>query len=493
MASLTPNHNFQSSGLKQKIDQMMDMLWSGGVNNPLTAIEQISYLLFLRILWDRDEKLAMIDKSYKRIFTGGSSKYAWGNFVTLTSDELFDAVRDAIENIHDLPDLSETGKLLFLRATLKIYDRPTLRAVVQAVQEMDLQPQHGIDIKGDAYEYLLSKLSQQGTAGQFRTPRHIIAMMVELLAPQPGERICDPACGTAGFLLAAFEYIKRTHTTKASLDKGEVTGDQLKPAQWDFLQEHALTGYDNDADMVKIAVMNLYLHQLEKAHIRSYNPLTDSRYYNERFDVILANPPFAGSIQQESILADINLPTKSTELLFCKWFIDHLTNTGRAAVIVPNSVLFASNKATKKIRELLLDECDMQAVINLPSGVFQPYSGVGTAILIFKKGGPTKSVWFYDLKSDGFTLDQRRQPIAENSIPDIIEKFTRRTENENSFVVKVEEIKQNADLSLSLSQYRQAESKSIEHQDPIGVLREVMALEKEIESAAEELMKKLQV
>lgn len=488
---VSPNHNFQSSGLKQKIDQIMDMLWSGGVNNPLTAIEQISYLLFLRILSDRDDKLAAIDKGYKRLFSGTTSKYAWGNFVTLTGDALFDAVRDAIENIHELPGLSETGKLLFSRATLKIYDRPTLRAVIQAIQEMDLQPQHGIDIKGDAYEYLLSKLSQQGTAGQFRTPRHIISMMVELVAPKPGERICDPACGTAGFLLAAFEYIKRTHTSKASLEKGEITGDQLKPAQWDFLQEHAFTGYDNDADMVKISVLNLYLHQLEKSHVRSYNPLTDSRFYGDHFDVILANPPFAGSIQQESILADINLPTKSTELLFCKWFIDHLTENGRAAVIVPNGVLFASNKAAKKIRELLLDECDLQAVINLPSGIFQPYSGVGTAILVFKKGGPTKSVWFYDLKADGFSLDQRRQPITSNDIPDLIAKFPNRSEGTNCFSVLVESIKQNIDASLSLSQYRAIETAPIEYRDPRDILREVVELEKEIATEADELLKKI--
>lgn len=470
---------------------MMDMLWSGGVNNPLTAIEQISYLLFLRILWDRDEKLAMIDKGYSKLFTGASAKFAWGNFVTLTGDALFDAVRDAIENINELPGLGETGKLLFSRATLKIYDRPTLRAIVQAIQEMDLQPQHGIDIKGDAYEYLLSKLSQQGTAGQFRTPRHIIAMMVELVSPQPGERICDPACGTAGFLLAAFEYIKRTHTSKASLDKGEITGDQLKPAQWDFLQEHAFTGYDNDADMVKIAVLNLYLHQLEKSHVQNYNPLTDGRYYGDRYEVILANPPFAGSIQKESVLADINLPTSSTELLFCKWFIDHLADNGRAAVIVPNGVLFASNKAAKRVRELLLDENELQAVINLPSGVFQPYSGVGTAILVFKKGGPTKSVWFYDLKADGFSFDQRRQPISENNIPEIIQNFPNRTEGANSFSVPVERIKENADHSLSLGQYRAMEDETVEYRDPKEILREVITLEKEIEAEVEALLKKL--
>ena len=491
MTTPIQNQTFQSSGLKQRIDQIMDTLYSGGVNNPLAAIEQISYLLFLRILWERDEKMSLIDKKYVRIFTGKWSKFAWGNFVTLTGDDLFDSIRGAMENISELPDLSETGKLLFSRATLKIYDRPTLRAVVQAVQEMDLNPKHGIDVKGDAYEYLLSKLSSQGTAGQFRTPRHIIAMMVELVAPQPGERICDPACGTGGFLLGAFNFIKHTHTSKASLEKGEVTADKLTAADWSFLQEHAFTGYDNDSEMVKIAVMNLYLHQLEKSHVRFYNPLTDSRYYNDRFEVILANPPFAGSIQGESILADINLPTKSTELLFCKWFIDHLADGGRAAVIVPNGVLFASNKAAKKIRELLLDTCELEAVINLPSGVFQPYSGVGTAILVFKKGGTTKNIWFYDLTADGFSLDQRRQATVGNDIPDIVAKFPQRAEGSNSFIVPVGKVLENADLNLSLSQYRSVSAESVEHADPRDILKEVIVLEKEIERGAEELMEKL--
>ena len=214
--------------------------------------------------------------------------------------------------------------------------------------------------------------------------------MVALVDPQPGQRICDPACGTAGFLISAFNYILRQHTKPADLKRGLADGGLLKPAQWKFLEEHAFTGFDNDANMVKIAILNLYLHQLEKARVSMLNPLTTGfggAYPGQRFDVILANPPFAGKVQDESILADLNykLNTRATELLFLKWFIDHLAPGGRAGVIVPNGVLFGSTNAATSLRELLLTECDLQAVINLPSGVFKPYSGVGTAALIFQK------------------------------------------------------------------------------------------------------------
>src|SRR5712691_2357678 len=266
--------NFHSSGLRQKVDQLMNILWAGGVNNPMDSIEQISYLLFLRLLTEKDEVLASLDKKYSRIFSGKWARFAWGNFVTLTGDNLFNAVRDAIENLHELPGLTETGKLLFNRATLKIYDRPTLRAVVQGVHELDLAAHNGHDFKGDMYEYLLSKLSASGTNGQFRTPRHIIDLIVALVSPQPGQRICDPACGTAGFLISTFTYILRQHTKPADLNRGHVDGALLKAAQWKFLEEQAFTGFDNDSNMVKIAILNLYLHQLEKAHISMLNPLT---------------------------------------------------------------------------------------------------------------------------------------------------------------------------------------------------------------------------
>lgn len=454
----TPNgngSNFFSSGLRQKIDQLMDILWAGGVNNPMDSIEQISYLLFLRLLTEKDEQLAALDNRYKREFSGRWARFAWGNFVTLTGDELFNSVRDAIESLHELPGLTETGKLLFNRATLKIYDRPTLRAVVQGIHNLDLAAHGGHDFKGDMYEYLLSKLSMSGTNGQFRTPRHIIDMIVTLVRPQAKNRICDPACGTAGFLISAFKHILDDNRGEGR--KG-FPGGKLTPAQWTFLQEQAFTGFDNDANMVKIAILNLYLHQLEKAQISLMNPLTTGfggAYPGRLYDVILANPPFSGKIQDESILSDLNykLNTRATELLFLKWFIDHLAPGGRAGVIVPNGLLYGPTGAARAVRQLLMTECDLQAVITMPNGVFKPYAGVATAALIFQKGTATKSVWFYDLAADGFTLDDRRAPISNNDIPDVLLKWPMREEGPNSYRVSIDRIKAHS-WSLAAGRYR---------------------------------------
>lgn len=462
----------------------MDILYSGGVNNPMDSIEQISYLLFLRLLTEKDEVLATLDKKYARIFSGKWARFAWGNFVTLTGDNLFNAVRDAIESFHELPGLTNTGKLLFSRATLKVYDRPTLRAVVQGIHGLDLAAHDGHDFKGDMYEYLLSKLSASGTNGQFRTPRHIIDLLVALVNPQPGQRICDPACGTAGFLISAFTHILREHTKPADLKRGLVDGSQLKAAQWRFLEEQAFTGYDNDANMVKIGILNLYLHQLEKAHIELRNPLTTGfggAYPGHRFDVILANPPFSGRIQEESILSDLNykLNTRATELLFLKWFIDHLTPGGRAGVIVPNGVLFGSTNAASTVRRLLLDECDLQAVITMPAGVFKPYASVSTAILIFQKGGSTKSVWFYEMTADGFSLSDTRTPVSENDIPDILEKWPARQEGVHSFRVGREELARYDDV-LTPGRYREQHAEALDHEPPVKIIEEILRAEEQI-------------
>jgi type I restriction enzyme M protein len=523
--------NFHSSGLRQKIDQLMDILYAGGVNNPMDSIEQLSYLIFLRLLSEKDDVLAAMDKKYKRIFSGAWARYAWGNFVTLTGDELFDSARSAIEKLHELPGLSDTGQLLFSRATLKIYDRPTLRAVVQSIHEMDLEAHEGVDLKGDMYEYLLSKLSMSGTNGQFRTPRHIIGMMVALVDPQPGQRMADPACGTAGFLIASFNHMLDANTKSGPR---HYRGDKLTPAQWKFLEAQAFTGFDNDANMVKIAILNLYLHGLEKANIRFFNPLTTalrpfdkltargagSGYPGQQYQCILANPPFAGKIQKESILADINLDTRNTELLFVKWIIDHLAPGGRAGVIVPNGVLFGSTKAARKVRELLLTECDLQAIINLPSGVFKPYSGVGTAALIFekrsfeKRAEPVEAralrpfdkaqgahdasrkqaepveafVWFYDLTADGLSLDDKRTPIDANDIPDVLAKHPERVEGPNSYRVPLAKIFESDDLSLAAGRYKPVTTQAVNHDKPQDILAEVLALEDEIAQRARALM-----
>lgn len=494
-------YTFQSSGIKGKVDQLMNILFAGGVNNPMASIEQISYLLFLRLLTEKDEVLGRLDRKYKRIFSGDWARFAWGNFVTLTGDELFEAIRAAIESLHELPSLSATGKLLFQRATLKIYDRPTLRAVVQGINEMDLAAHDGVDIKGDMYEYLLSRLAVSGTNGQFRTPRHIIDMIVSLVDPGPSLRICDPACGTAGFLVSAYNHILRKKTSKGSLARGHVDGDLLTTAEWKFMEEQAFSGYDNDAEMVKIAIMNLYLHRLEKAGIEFHNPLTTGKggtYPGLTFDAILANPPFAGKVQAESILSDLNhgLNTRATELLFVKWFIDHLTPGGRAGVIVPNGVLFGSTKAARKVRELLLTECELQAVVSMPSGVFRPYAGVSTAVLVFRKRqgkgerAPDPFVWFYDLTADGFSLDDKRTPTAANDIPDLLAKWPKREEGPNSFRVSVARIVEN-ELSLAVGRYREAKVEAKEHDPPAKILKDVMRLEDEIKVRAERLLKQI--
>jgi len=482
----------------------MNILYAGGVNNPMDSIEQISYLLFLRLLTEKDETLAALDKKYQRIFSGKWSRFAWGNFVTLTGDNLFNAVRDAIEKFQELPGLSETGRTLFSRATLKIYDRPTLRAVIQGIHDMDLAAHDGIDFKGDMYEYLLSRLAASGTNGQFRTPRHIIDLIVTLVNPQPNQRIADPACGTAGFLISAFSHILRQKTKPADLKRGICDGALLKPAQWKFLEEQAFTGFDNDANMMKIAILNLYLHQLEKAHIELLNPLTTGfagNYPGKLYDCILANPPFSGKVQDESILADLNykLNTRATELLFLKWFIDHLAPGGRAGVIVPNGVLFGSNNAATQLRELLLTECDLQAVISLPSGVFKPYAGVSTAALIFEKrklpltkgeanhqpplppgeGWGGGYVWFYDLTADGYSLDDKRTAIAANDIPDVLAKWPTREEGPNSYCVPIEKIRE-YDWSLAAGRYKTVIAEAVNHDTPAEILSDVLKLENEI-------------
>jgi len=461
----------------------------------MDSIEQLSYLLFLRLLSERDQQLGVIQRSHTPIFQGEWARYSWDNVVSLTGDELFDTLRSVIERLHELPGLTPTGRELFRNANLKIYDRPTLKSVIAGVDSLDLTGQDGRDLKGDMYEYLLSKLSQSGTNGQFRTPRHIVDLIVKLVDPQPSQRIIDPACGTGGFLVKAYNHILRQHTKPADLERGNVDGSMLSGTEWTFLDQHAFTGYDNDANMVKLAIMNLYLHQLERANIGHFNPLTTTKngqYPGHLYDVILANPPFAGKIEKESILADINLTTRSTELLFVQWFIDHLADGGKAGFIVPTGVLFGTTGAAKQIRKLLLDQVNLQAVISLPAGVFKPYAGVATAILVIENTNPTDKVWFYELTADGFSLTDTRTPIEDNDIPDLLERWPTKASGPHSFSVSRQEIAEQDDL-LMPSFYRVSVQETVEMDNPAEILAELEEIERDILERINRLKRELEM
>jgi type I restriction-modification system DNA methylase subunit len=424
--------SFINSDLKQKADQLMDELWSGGVNIPTTSIEQISYLMFLKSLTEMDEKHAELARKaggkHKIIFSNSWAKYSWRTVSRLSGDELYNTLVEVFEKFQELPKLSEMGKILFRQAHLKIYSRPTLKSVVSIIDGMDYNnPQkYDTDVKGDLYEYLLSKINTSGTNGQFRTPRHIIDFMVRLIDPKPGDYILDPACGTAGFLIQTYKHILEKNTSKEELKLGHKTGDKLRPAQHNFLKEQALNGYDNDGEMIKFAIMNLYLHGLESANVRHFDPLCWQNDKDRKYDIILANPPFSGSIKKEAILEDINLNTTATELLFVKYMADHLSPNGKAVIVVPEGLLSGLTKVHLKLRKILVEEFNILGVIGMPAGVFKPYASVKTAIIVFSKARPQKQIWFYELSADGFSQDVTRFPISENDIPDLLAQWNNR-------------------------------------------------------------------
>lgn len=489
--------NFINSDLRQKVDRLMDELWAGGVNNPMTAIEQISYLMFLKSLTERDEQQERLKKlaggKYAPVFTGPLAKYGWRVIARLKGDELYTTLTEAFEKLHTLPNLSEMGKILFKQAHLKIFNRPTLKSVVSIIDEMDYNNTqvYDTDVKGDLYEYLLNKIVISGTNGQFRTPRHIITMMVNILKPKAGQYILDPACGTAGFLVQAYHYIMEQNTSAEDKKAGHITGDKLKPNQHEFLKSQAITGYDNDTDMIKVAIMNLYLHGLENANVTHFDPITLTNPRDRKYDIILANPPFAGNVNKEAILEDFELKTAKTELLFGEYFYKHLAPGGRAAVIVPEGVLFGSTGAHKRLRSWLLDDCKIQGIISLPSGVFKPYAGVKTSIVIFEKGGHTDKVWFYEITGDGYSLDDKRTPaLDKNDIPDLLEKWEAKPEGERSWYAAREKIRAEDD-NLAASRYKPHVHEAVEYAKPKAIIKEVLELEKKISEGLNELLKKV--
>jgi type I restriction enzyme M protein len=377
-------------------------------------------------------------------------------------------------------------------ATFMIPKPSLLQEAVALIDEIEVGEKP--DVQGDIYEHLLGELKTAGKNGQFRTPRHIIRMMVELVDPDIGQKICDPACGTGGFLIAAYQHILRKYTSPnmVKLDEDgtphDLIGDKIvKKEYWELLWKETFFGFDFEITMIRIALMNMILHGITEPNIEQMDTLSKRFEQKAVYDVVFANPPFAGYVDKSDINDNFRIDTTKTELLFLELFYNLLTVGGKVAVIVPNGVLFGSSKAHVKARRLLLENSDLQAVISMPSGVFQPYSGVGTAVLVFIKGGKTEKVWFYEMKADGYSLDQKRDFVdGKGDIPDIIEKFGRRTESNQSILVPFETVKKN-DYNLSISRYKQIEREEVESEEPDVLIDKVTQLEEEIAKELKEL------
>lgn len=406
----------------------MDVFFGAGVASHPTIIEQINYLLFMRALSQNDDdlrKLGITDKD-KLVFDGELDKYRWENLLALNAEQLFIALEECFRKIPE-STTNKTVRLIFRNAHIKLFDKPTLRTVLHEIDSFAKLIDEGEhagkrDIFGDTYEYLLSKLSQAGTSGQFRTPRHIIEFLVKAIAPKKGETILDPAVGTAGFLVKAFEYLRAEYTSPEHLSSGG-TFDKLNSREHTFLYEHTFTGFDSDEDMIKFGMMNLYLHGLQNARLVRQNTLTDTAGNREKYDIILANPPFSGKIDKDSVVEELQIGSSATELLFLRYMMRHVTDNGRVGVIIPDGVLFGNTSAHLTIRKQLLEDHDLKSVISLPPGVFLPYADASTSILIFEKGSKTKNVWFRSITNDGFTLDDKRSPIDGSEVPEVLEEF----------------------------------------------------------------------
>lgn len=488
--------------LKTKINQLWDRFWSGGISNPLTAIEQMSYLIFMKRLEDLDNQHSKISEArgdkYISIFKG-HEKFRWSEWKHLPAEEMLKYVREEVFPF--IKELRKGEDAIFsenMKDAVFIIPKPSLlQEAVNIIDSLNISSQNQ-DVQGDIYEHLLSELKTSGKNGQFRTPRHIIKMMVELINPKIGQTICDPACGTGGFLINAYEYILRTNTSEDIIEKDEegqyhnLIGDKItKKENWDFLRRKTLFGFDNDPTMVRIGLMNLILHGIEQPQIRYGDGLSKNFDQKEMFDIILANPPFTGSIDKNDINTNFKIRTTKTELLFLELMYNLLHIGGKCAVIIPNGVLFGSSNAHKELRQHLLENCQIEAIINMPSGVFQPYSGVGTSIIVFTKGGRTDKVWFYEMLSDGYTLDQKRDRIdGFGDIPRIIQMFKKKENSEQSFSVDIKKIKE-CEWSLSLQRYVQRNHKKTEYVPSIDMIDKTIKEEEEILNELKELKKEI--
>jgi type I restriction enzyme M protein len=416
--------------LRSQVDSLWDKLWSGGLSNPLDAIEQLSFLMFLKQLDEReqDAERAAKKRGYKARPLFPSEELRWSYWSQLPGDKAIKIVKEKV-----FPFLKQLGSKTgsfgehMAGAEFKINKPSLLIEACKAIDEMQISSQNQ-DVQGDLYEYLLSRLNTAGTNGQFRTPRHIIRMMVQMIDPQPGQRVIDPAAGTCGFLVNAWQYLLETHTDKRTLsydDEGwphGLTGSKLTPEEWKFSQAEGFTAYDSDSGMtmLRIGSMNLILHGLTAPRFHYMDTLSKGFNEESRYDVVLANPPFKGAIDASDVNPTLPTKVKKTEILFVHLFLRLLDNGGRGAVIVPDGVLFGSSNAHVEARKKLIEENRLDAVVSMPSGVFRPYAGVSTAILFFTKGAKTDRIWFYDMEHDGFSLDDKRQRVPENDIADLL-------------------------------------------------------------------------
>lgn len=489
--------------LKNKTDGLWNIFWTGGLTNPLDVIEQMTYLMFIHDLDAADnthaKEAAMLGLPHKSIFAGdvkigertvAGEQLKWSVFHDFPAERMYSTVQEHvfpfIKGLHG--DKDSAYSKYMADAIFKIPTPLMLDKIVTAMDDIYAQMAQlrAADVRGDVYEYLLSKIATAGVNGQFRTPRHIIRMMVELMEPKADDMICDPACGTSGFLVAASDYLKEKR-------KEEVFFDKEKKAHYMNGMFH---GYDMDRTMLRIGAMNMMTHGVENPTIEYRDSLSDQNPDKDCYSLILANPPFKGSLDYDIVSADLLkvCKTKKTELLFLALFLRMLRVGGRCACIVPDGVLFGSSKAHQAIRKALVEENRLEAVISMPSGVFKPYAGVSTAILIFMKTGQggTENVWFYDMKADGYSLDDKRSPVEESDIPDIIERFHHldkeagRKRTEQSFLVPKQEIADN-DYDLSLNKYKEIEYTPVEYPPTEEILANLRTLEKEIQQNMDEL------
>lgn len=461
--------------IKNRIDKIWDTFWTGGITNPMTVVEQMTYLFFMKMLDD-----AQIKKERNANLLGGTienpvfkqgtwhnpetdkeveySNLRWSKFVNFEADKLYSTIsKDVFVFIKHLNQGKESAYSRFMQNAIFLIPNPrTLVNIVDGINNLDMNNR---DTMGDVYEYMLGEMATSGKIGQFRTPRHIIRMIVEMMKPNLNDTICDPAMGSAGFIVESAKYISKHYQT-----------EMLQTQHTEHYRKSMFHGFDTDQTMLRIGAMNLMLHGVDEPNIEYRDSLSTDNTDAECYSLCLANPPFSGSIDKQAVNKTLSSITKTTktELLFVALFTRILKTGGRCAGIVPDGVLFGNSTGHKAIRKELIDKQRLQAVVSMPSGVFKPYAGVSTAILIFTKtnAGGTDKVWFYDMKADGFSLDDKRSPIADNDIPDVVYRYQHLNDEENrnrkeqSFFVPVEEIRAN-DYDLSINKYKEVEREKV--------------------------------